>query len=100
MFPDFFRLEDNRLFWDSVKEYWLESAVTKKRWRFVMIANEELTKARARGAGLSSPHNSEKASQHRWTPGSRRRLSTLAGAGAVSLAILFVRRCSHKNISE
>jgi hypothetical protein len=97
MFPAFFRLEDNRVFWDSVKEYWIESAATKKRWQFVMIANEELAKVRARGTGLSMPYQSDNVSQHRRVLGSRWRLSAVAGAGAVSLAILLVRRCSHTN---
>jgi hypothetical protein len=95
VFPGYFRYEENRQFWDMVKKDWLESASTKRRRRFITIANEELARAKASGVGFALPYRPDGAPKSRRRRKSRWRLPAFAGTTAVGIALLVSRRRSH-----
>jgi len=96
IFSSFFYYEENRQFWAMAVRYWLDPSSTRRRRRFVRIANEELARARATGPGLAiPPYRSDDSRRLRLDRGLRWHMPAFAGATAVGLALLFSRRRSH-----
>lgn len=89
----YFRYEENRQFWAMASKYWVDASSTRRRRKFVKIANEELARVRATGPGLVLPPClADRPQRLKSRQGLHFNLSAFLSTAAVCLALLNSRR--------